>query len=293
MIEIEIKDIFSGFGDQVFVNPTLSSTHYQDLIENADPAPLTPSKISKIKSKLNNDGFVVISTDLADFAPPTPTSLSEHYEGPYYAEAMLALISQTLGSVQILPHQHNGKPFHDIMPMSAFRDEQTSGSSGVMLEMHTELSFVKNPPEYLLLYCIRPDKEGIAETHLYDSLLALTLLSVQHCAKLSAPNFQFIFDANATQDNLDQNPDFPIIDKKTSRLLRFDADTCRPSDQEAKDAFDALKQTLLINRSSIRLSTGELLLIDNKRMVHSRSPFQARYDGNDRWLKRALVRGYQ
>jgi alpha-ketoglutarate-dependent taurine dioxygenase len=37
------------------------------------------------------------------------------------------------------------------------------------------------------------------------------------------------------------------------------------------------------------LSDGDVLVIDNDRAVHGRSPFVPRYDGTDRWLKRALV----
>jgi alpha-ketoglutarate-dependent taurine dioxygenase len=37
------------------------------------------------------------------------------------------------------------------------------------------------------------------------------------------------------------------------------------------------------------LADGDLLVIDNDRAVHGRTPFIPRYDGTDRWLKRALV----
>jgi alpha-ketoglutarate-dependent taurine dioxygenase len=37
------------------------------------------------------------------------------------------------------------------------------------------------------------------------------------------------------------------------------------------------------------LQAGDVLVIDNERAVHGRTPFVPRYDGTDRWLKRALV----
>jgi L-asparagine oxygenase len=40
---------------------------------------------------------------------------------------------------------------------------------------------------------------------------------------------------------------------------------------------------------SIKLNTGDLLCIDNRRTVHGRSSFVARYDGFDRWLQRSFV----
>lgn len=38
------------------------------------------------------------------------------------------------------------------------------------------------------------------------------------------------------------------------------------------------------------LNPGEVLVVDNDLVVHGRVPFRARYDGTDRWLKRASVR---
>jgi alpha-ketoglutarate-dependent taurine dioxygenase len=39
----------------------------------------------------------------------------------------------------------------------------------------------------------------------------------------------------------------------------------------------------------VTLAPGEVLVVDNDLVVHGRVPFQARYDGTDRWLKRISV----
>ncbi|HZB32029.1 MAG TPA: TauD/TfdA family dioxygenase, partial [Streptosporangiaceae bacterium] len=41
---------------------------------------------------------------------------------------------------------------------------------------------------------------------------------------------------------------------------------------------------------SVSLRPGEILVVDNDVAVHGRVPFTPRYDGTDRWLKRASVR---
>lgn len=41
---------------------------------------------------------------------------------------------------------------------------------------------------------------------------------------------------------------------------------------------------------AVSLAPGEVLVVDNDLAVHGRVPFRARYDGSDRWLKRASVR---
>ena len=40
---------------------------------------------------------------------------------------------------------------------------------------------------------------------------------------------------------------------------------------------------------AIKLKPGDLLLIDNRRVLHSRNAFQAHYDGYDRWLQRIYL----
>ena len=40
----------------------------------------------------------------------------------------------------------------------------------------------------------------------------------------------------------------------------------------------------------VYLQPGQMLLINNRKGAHSRTPFTARFDGTDRWLQRLYVR---
>jgi alpha-ketoglutarate-dependent taurine dioxygenase len=57
-------------------------------------------------------------------------------------------------------------------------------------------------------------------------------------------------------------------------------------DWEAQQALDALTALIDTNLVDIVLQPGDFFFIDNYRAVHGRKPFKARYDGNDRWIKR-------
>lgn len=39
----------------------------------------------------------------------------------------------------------------------------------------------------------------------------------------------------------------------------------------------------------VALNPGDIAFIDNYRVVHGRKPFQARFDGTDRWLRRLNI----
>jgi hypothetical protein len=54
-------------------------------------------------------------------------------------------------------------------------------------------------------------------------------------------------------------------------------------------ALIALHAAVKQSTKHMVLRTGDLLVIDNYRAVHGRTPFVPRYDGTGRWLKRSLV----
>ena len=58
---------------------------------------------------------------------------------------------------------------------------------------------------------------------------------------------------------------------------------------EAIDALEHLKNAIKNCTREIVLKTGDLLIINNRTTVHGRRPFDARYDGTDRWVQRILA----
>jgi Fe(II)/alpha-ketoglutarate-dependent arginine beta-hydroxylase len=57
-------------------------------------------------------------------------------------------------------------------------------------------------------------------------------------------------------------------------------------DAEAQQALDALIRVIDAEVRDLVLEPGDFVFIDNFKAVHGRRAFRARYDGNDRWLKR-------
>jgi L-asparagine oxygenase len=62
-----------------------------------------------------------------------------------------------------------------------------------------------------------------------------------------------------------------------------------PGDSGAESAFRMLCEQLAVATVPVPLVAGDLLLVDNYRMVHGRTPFRPRYDGTDRWLRKVTV----
>jgi alpha-ketoglutarate-dependent taurine dioxygenase len=58
----------------------------------------------------------------------------------------------------------------------------------------------------------------------------------------------------------------------------------------ADDALRSLNALVAKHTKEIVLKTGDVLVMNNHRVIHGRKPFQPRYDGTDRWLMRLLVK---
>jgi hypothetical protein len=50
-----------------------------------------------------------------------------------------------------------------------------------------------------------------------------------------------------------------------------------------------MHRTARLGARPVTLDEGDLLVVDNRRALHGRVPFEARHDGSDRWLLRAYV----
>ena len=61
------------------------------------------------------------------------------------------------------------------------------------------------------------------------------------------------------------------------------------SDDPSTRALNKLVDVINSQLADVVLAPGEIVLIDNARAIHGRKPFEPRYDGTDRWMKRINV----
>ncbi len=173
---------------------------------------------------------------------------------------------------------------------------QTSTSSDVELEFHTETAFHPHKPRYLLLLCLRGDPR--AETLLCSIPQVIDQLPLGVRQVLREPRFRTGVDESF--GHLHRSHDgshpralghlVPVLSGTAARpTSTFDADLMVGVDDEARDALEALRQAIRSDHVGVTLRTGDLLVIDNAVAVHGRSSFAARFDGTDRWIQRTFV----
>lgn len=175
-----------------------------------------------------------------------------------------------------------------------------------MLDLHTETVFSRrNParpldvesPDFILLWCLRSDPDRTAATLVtaVDDLCAG--LDQESLRVLSEPRFEHRAPYSFTRDAPSDRPwvgPAPILRGETPpRRAAFDlACGTRGIDAEAESALGAMRQAAKEPgvTQRIHLLEGDLLIMDNRRCAHGRTPFSARFDGRDRWLLRVYVR---
>ena len=224
---------------------------------------------------------------------PTPPSWSEApRDATPHWDATLLLVASVLGCPFGWEGQQDGRLVHDIVPAKGHEHEQTGASSSVVLSAHTEDAFHPGRANLLLLACLRNHDD-----------VPTSLASVRH-ARLSAverallerPTLPILPDDSYDETDGPAAASPPEVatlwDGDGGLRIRYDPayTPLQQADDDYRAAYDWLSDELERVAVDVPLGSGEVLVVDNDVAVHGRRPFQARYDGTDRWLKRVSVR---
>lgn len=229
----------------------------------------------------------LLGVDIGEI-PPTPTSLDEVPSTPT-AFGTLKKIAYEYGIPAAYKQEQNGRLIHNIFPIQKTETAQISSSSKTDLQLHTESAFHAFPPAYVILMCLRGDMNAATTYASLDSVVAS--LDEKTLFYLKEPLFVTAIDESfRTQGEPNKSILLPILtETKDGLSICFDEFYMRGKTFQAQEALDKLLESIKKNTEEVVLRTGEVLVLNNRRLVHGRRSFAARYDGTDRWLQRILV----
>ncbi len=221
--------------------------------------------------------------------PRTPTTAASMEKPDRTSEATLLGIAQMLGEPVGYAQEHGGDIVQDLFPLASSVGRQLSTSSGVELAFHTETAFHPHRPRYLLLLCLRGDTKAATTLCSVEDLVKE--LSTETINVLGQRRFRCGVDESFGEGSAWVTPPHAVLsnDANGTYTLLFDGDLTFGIDQRADAAVTQLNAAIARARTSVTLASGDLLIVDNHRAVHGRSPFTARFDGTDRWLQRTFV----
>jgi alpha-ketoglutarate-dependent taurine dioxygenase len=218
--------------------------------------------------------------------PETPVDPGAVLDKDETSETALLAAASVLGEPVGYVQEHGGGLVQNLVPAPGAEGRQLSTSSSVTLQWHTETAFHPHKPRYLLLLCLRGDPG--AQTRLCSRDDALARLDDVDIERLGEPRFRTRPDESFAEPG-STRPYGPPIAVLDGDEFTYDEDLMVGVDDEAQATLQRLGAAVQDAASAVTLEAGDLLVVDNHRVVHGRTAFRARYDGTDRWLQRTFV----
>ena len=257
-----------------------------------------PERIRNILQKFamhgTSSGFLLIQNIPTDrfFIPPTPCNNDSKSGEKTVLSCIQSILLHYISEMIAYEAEGYGRLFQDIVPSKNMETFQTSLSSGIELELHTEQAFSNLRPDILSLACLRSDPAAF--TYVLPVQRIIENMNAEELQILHQPlwkigvDLSFKLNGNEFLEGDIRGP-FPILQENSEDTkLVFDQDLTIGITEEAENMKNKIIQLYYKYRIHHNLKPGEILLIDNRRTVHGRSSFCPRYDGTDRFLIRAF-----
>ena len=226
--------------------------------------------------------------------PLTPARVALTEGPPAVAAAAMSILLAGLGEQYGFRPELGGRIIQDIVPVQGFETQQISLGSTVDLDRHTEMAFSDLRSDYVALLCLREDHDRQAATTISSIDSMLPLLDEATIGILGDPRFRTKVDKSfLIGDDLSEDvwvDPIRVLSGPVSRPhLRVDFAETEAKDEAAAAALTALSHAAEQAQIVVRLTPGDLLVVDNHRALHGRTLFRPRYDGADRWLLRSFI----
>jgi alpha-ketoglutarate-dependent taurine dioxygenase len=143
--------------------------------------------------------------------------------------------------------------------------------------VHTEAAYLGEPPRFLMLYCVEPGAGGRTTVLIDTAALSSRLPTARRPGTwvVKAGRRPFLCDALWRR----------ALDKIG---IRYDRECLFPCGPAALTEEQTIRDFIALSApATIAWASGQLLVIDNHRVLHGRGG--STNDDRDRWLKRILV----
>lgn len=217
--------------------------------------------------------------------PETPGQKHDRCQAPLYYQLMSALFSAQMGFMYRFSNKRGHAMVEDVFPISSDNEKQI-GSNSIQLDWHVEDAFHKARADYVSLLCLRSDPA--ARTLLAAARTIVEELPEETRMQLQRRDYTFHSDETFLSGQTFKRTSY-IIEPSQDPEFLFDPSFTVANHKAAELALIALAERIERCHQSIALQTGDLLIFDNRRVAHSRTEYQPRHDGSDRWLVRSLM----
>lgn len=254
---------------------------------------LLPKRIKEelcyFKNHGHEQGAFLIRNLPNDTLVKTPNDNKQHIGQTTVLSHVQALFNEYIGHMVSYEAEGDGYLFQDMVPNKELSDSQTSLGSKVELELHTEQAFSDYKPDYLSLACLKGDNN--AYTYFLHVNQILEYMNEEEINYLERKNWKIGVDMSFALNGCDFVTRGPlsILTKNKHYDLVFDQDLMIGETEFANHLIGKIVSIYYDCRHKHILQPGEILLLDNHKVVHGRSKFQPKFNGDDRFIVRSFI----
>lgn len=225
--------------------------------------------------------------------PPTPPDNRSHLAETTPLARVQAIVNHSCGQMVAYEAEGHGRLYQDMVPNRAMALSQTSLGSGVELELHTEQAFSKLRPDILSLACLRghPDaKTYVLPAHvLLEHMTPFERKLLRRELWRTGVDGSFKLGGHEFIEGEERGPLAIVGGAHDDPTVVFDQDLMTGVTEEAQAMVGRVVEVYRAHRFSVTIEPGQILLVDNVRAVHGRSPFTPNFDGSDRFISRSFA----
>lgn len=240
----------------------------------------------------NKLGFIRLTNTPIGNTPSTPASRGALNKPDDVSEKCLLQATSILGEPIGYTQESNGSIINNFFPHQTLSRATTSDSYDTELDLHTENAFHAIQPDFLILLCLRQDPLAEAITYVTSIDAILDHLSDEDISFFFTEPYNFLSDYCLTEKNcrIDIGKKQTVFYGDISTpLFRFDPQFMVARSHQAQAQLQRLRAIAWKVKQPVKLMAGDLLIIDNRKTAHARSPFTALFDGSDRWIQRTFA----
>ncbi len=216
--------------------------------------------------------------------PMVPESVERESTVPAVVSVLITL---NLGEIAAYRDEKSGALVQNVVPVPG-KEAAQSNAGSVPLQLHVENAFHPCRPDFVTLLCLRSDRLSSVGTLVSSVRRALNLLDAATLRTLRQN--RFVTQRPHSFGNGGESPAHAVLEgDPADPNATVDFHATKPLDDGAKIALDRLQEAFIESVTAVPLRPGDMVVVDNRIVVHGRSGFTPRYDGYDRWLHRTFA----
>lgn len=247
--------------------------------------------VARLRTERSPAAVLVGGVEL-ELTTPTPAHWRDWKpETTVLHDFWVTLASGQLGDLFAYASLQEGSLIEDILPIAGLEDTQLGLSSLAGFDLHVDDCFDDDRCDFFGLIAMRnPDRTETMLAAIDDADLSGLDLDV-----LFEPRFLIRIDPEhlegmaSAEEVTVRRPVLTGSPSAPGLCLDWSYTSAMPGDDRARAGLADLRSRLEAAMITIALEPGDVLLIDNHRLVHGRRPFRPRYDGGDRWLRHTMA----